>query len=74
MITREIKVGDRVTVVGILTNDKSLKKLMDPNCTGEVTRIRKGYDIENHGTIEIKGSLGIEHFCYFGWEEHLRII
>jgi len=47
---------------------------MDPNCTGEVTRIRKGYDIENHGTIEIKGSLGIEHFCYFGWEEHLRII
>lgn len=38
---------------------------MDPNCTGEVTRIRKGYDIENHGTIEIKGSLGIEHFLLF---------
>jgi hypothetical protein len=48
---------------------------------GIIQRIEEGYDIEEHGTIEVfrldttdYGLNNCEHFCFYDWQKHLRIL
>jgi len=72
-----IKIGDTIETYGWLEG-----------ITGVVTKVTKGYTIEDHGTIEIRVvdvipgrphliglEIGdLEHFVYHDWELDLRII
>lgn len=69
-----MKVGDKVKSIGFFAG-----------LEGKVTEIIEGYDIEDHGCIEILvtkaegrqayvGVGNLEHFTFFGWEQHLEVV
>ena len=77
----DIKVGDKVISNGTKHSPKGL--------LGYVTRVEEGFDIEDHGTVEIIVTklsgpakkyykwLKIgdrEHFCQINWKESLEIL
>lgn len=69
-----MKIGDKIRTIGYFSGIE-----------GEVISMDLGYDIEDHGCIEIRVTKSsdskfrveigeLEHFVHFGWKEHLEVI
>ena len=71
-----MKIGDKVRTIGF-----------NEGLVGIVTKVREGFDPQNHGTIEIQitenlkpkvfswlNSGDLEHFCFYEWNKDLEIL
>ena len=71
-----IKVGDIVRTKKGSYDDKTGIRF-----TARVTQVEEGINTEDHGSIELcmieatGYEIGeLEHYCYFGWQQHFEII